>query len=128
MFTGFKLASPSIFRKMWSEGSNQFLPFVTTVIAIIATDLLVGIGIGLIAAIGFILRSNLTRPVRQIVEQHAGNEVLRMVLPNQITFLNRAALMSAMQIIPTGSHVELDASNTDYIDPDILDLITDFEQ
>ncbi len=72
IMTGLKLASPKMFRQMWREGLNQFLPFFVTVAAILLTDLLIGILIGLGFSIVFILRSNLRRPLRQIVEKHIG--------------------------------------------------------
>ena len=128
LVTGFKLASPALFRQMKSEGMTQFLPFVVTISAIILTDLLVGILIGMAVSIGFILRSNLNRPLRCIVEKHVGDEVFRLELANQVSFLNRAAIMSTLYDLKKGSHVVIDARNTDYIDPDILDLITDFER
>ena len=127
MVTGFKLASPAVFKKMWREGANQFVPFVATITAIIVTDLLIGIIIGIVVAIAFILRSSLKQPVRQIVEKHINEEIFRIVLTNQVSFLNRASLSTALDRIQDGSHVVIDATNSDYIDPDILDLLSDFE-
>lgn len=128
MVTGFKLASPKLFKQMWKEGYNQFAPFVLTIVAIVLTDLLVGILIGMALAVCFILRSNLRRPVKTTVEKHVGGDVYRIELANQVSFLNRAVLMETLHEIPHGSQLVLDARNTDYIDPDILDLISDFEQ
>lgn len=124
--TGLKLASPALFRQMWAEGRKQFLPFIVTVGAIVLTDLLVGILIGLGTSLAFILHSNFRRPLRRFMEQHVGGEVLRVELANQVSFLNRAVLEQTLNGIPAGGHVVLDARNTDYIDPDILDLIDDF--
>ncbi|MEQ1750188.1 MAG: carbonic anhydrase family protein [Prosthecobacter sp.] len=127
IMTGLKLASPQLLRQMWSEGKTQFLPFIITVLAIIFTDLLIGILIGLGVAIAFILRSNLVRPVHKIMEKHVGGDVLRIELANQVSFLNRASLEKTLHEVPRGGHVLLDARSTDYIDPDILDLIEDFK-
>jgi len=126
VMTGFKLASPKLLKQMWDEGRPQFLPFVVTVVAIVATDLLKGIAVGLLVAVGFILHSNLRRPLRRVMEKHVTGEVLRIELSNQVSFLNRAALESTLHGVPRGGHVLLDASSTDYIDPDILDLLEDF--
>lgn len=126
--TGFKLANPQIFIQLWNEGKYQFLPFVLTVAAILLTDLLIGVLIGLGIALCFILHSNIRRPIKKIMEKHAtGHEVLHMELPNQVSFLNRAALETTLKSIPKGGHILIDANNTDYIDPDILDLIHDFQ-
>jgi MFS superfamily sulfate permease-like transporter len=123
--TGFKLASPKLFREMWKEGRPQFLPFVITIAAIVFTDLLTGVIIGLGISILFILHSNLRRPLRRIVEKHAGGDVLRIELANQVSFLNKAALERTIHEVPRGGRVIIDARKTDYIDPDIRDLLSD---
>ncbi|MDP1834689.1 MAG: carbonic anhydrase family protein [Chlamydiales bacterium] len=126
--TGLKLASPKLMVQMWQEGKNQFLPFICTIIAIVFTDLLIGVIIGLCVSIGFILHSNVRNPIKKIMEKHAtGDQVLHIELPNQVGFFNRAALDTTLRSIPRGGHVLLDATTTDYIDPDILDLIVDFQ-
>lgn len=124
--TGLKLASPALFRQMWTEGRKQFLPFIVTVAAIVFTDLLVGILLGLATSLGFILHSNFRRPLRRFMEHHVAGEVLRIEFANQVSFLNRAVLEQSLNSVSAGGHVVLDARNTDYIDPDILDLIDDF--
>lgn len=126
-FTGFKLAKPKLFKQMWQEGHQQFLPFATTVVLIVLTDLLLGVLIGLAVAIGFILHSNLKRPMRLFREQHLSGEVTRVELANQVSFLNRAALDRSLREIESGSHVLIDARQTDYIDPDIVDLLHEFK-
>lgn len=124
--TGFKLASPKLFKQMAKEGRYQFIPFIVTLLAIVLTDLLTGIIIGLCVAVLFILNSNLRRPVRRIVETHLGGEVMVIELSNQVTFLNRAALDRAFNNAPDNSDLVIDASDTDYIDPDVLILIREF--
>lgn len=126
--TGIKLASPDLVRQMWAEGRYQFAPFVITIAAIVLTDLLVGVLIGLGVSLSFILWSNLRRPIRTIVEKHLGGEVVRIELSNQVSFLNRAALTRTLNQVPDGGQLLLDATHTDYIDPDILDLIRDFKE
>ncbi len=123
---GFKLASPALFKKMASEGRYQFLPFVITVVAIVLTDLLIGIGIGMVLSVLFILNSNLRRPVRKIHEKHIDGDLLHIELSDQVSFLNKAALESAMREAPRGSRLLLDARRTHYIDPDVLSLIREF--
>ncbi len=127
LMTGIKLASPALLKETWRAGWNQFVPFAATVIAIVFTDLLIGVVIGLVIAVANILRSNVRRPLRTYVEKHIGGTVTRIELANQVSFLNRAALEGALQTIPAGGHVLLDAQGTDYIDPDILELIRDYK-
>jgi carbonic anhydrase/SulP family sulfate permease len=126
MVTGAKLASVSLMKRMWSEGPYQFIPFMVTLVSIVFTNLVTGILIGMAVSIAFILRSNLRRPLRRVVEKHLGGEVLNIQLANQVSFLNRAALEKVLREVPRGGQVLLDASHTDYIDPDVLALIRDF--
>ncbi len=126
--TGFKLASPKLFRSLWAAGYEQFLPFVVTVGAILLTDLLVGVVIGLAFSILFILRSNLQRPVHRRLEKHVFGDVLHIELAQQVSFLNRVALRKALDEAPRGGHVLVDARGTDYIDADVLSVIREFEE
>ncbi|MEY3129753.1 MAG: hypothetical protein RLY12_125, partial [Verrucomicrobiota bacterium] len=126
--TGLKLASPTLFRQMWSEGRSQFVPFIVTVLAIVFTDLLSGVLIGLGTGLAFILHSNYRRPLLRFMEHHVSGDVLRIEFSNQVSFLNRAVLEQTLDSVPTDGHVVLDARNTDYIDRDILDLIEDFRK
>ncbi len=128
IMTGWKLSSPKLFKQMWREGPTQFLPFFVTVAAILLTDLLIGILIGLGFSIVFILRSNLRRPLRQIVEKHIGSEVLHIELSQQVSFLNRVAISKALASVPRGGHVLIDARDTHYIDADVLDLILEYQE
>jgi carbonic anhydrase len=127
LVTGVKLVSPGLVKQMWNDGRYQFVPFALTVAAIILTDLFIGILIGLAVSLAFILNSNMRRPIRRFVEKHLGGEVLHIELANQVSFLNRAALSKVFDEVPRGGQVLLDAQNTDYIDPDVLDLIRDFK-
>ncbi len=128
LVTGVKLASPALVAQMWRAGKYQFAPFAVTVVAIVVTDLLVGVLIGLVVSTSFILWSSFRRPVRRVVERHLSGEVVRIELANQVSFLNRAALFRVLDEIPRGGRVLLDASHTDYIDPDVLDLLREFDE
>jgi carbonic anhydrase/SulP family sulfate permease len=124
--TGAWLARPAVFVRIWQGGRYQLIPFIVTFGAIFLTDLLIGAVVGLVFAIGFILNSNLRRPLRQVMEKYAGGEVLRIELAEQVSFLNRAVIERALREATPGTHILLDASNSDYIDPDILWMIRDF--
>lgn len=128
LLTGIKLASPKLMKQMWNEGKHQFIPFIVTLLAIVFTDLLKGVLIGLGTAVVFILNSNLRHPVRRVVETRVGKEILTIELANQVSFLNRAALSKVLEEVKKGSNVLIDASDTDYIDPDVLSLIKEFKK
>ena len=124
--TGFKLASPKLFVQMAKGGRAQFIPFAITVLAIVFTDLLIGVIIGLAVSLIFVLNSNFRRGMTIIKEEHVGGIVNRVELANQVSFLNRAALMRTLSNFGRGEQVVIDARTTDYIDPDIYGLIQTF--
>jgi carbonic anhydrase len=124
--TGYKLAKISLFRDMYKKGWSQFVPFVVTVAAIVLTDLLTGVLIGLAASLFYLMRSHFRNPFS--IEQyrlHIG-DVIKMELPNQVSFLNKATIKSALWDIPANANVLIDASGTDYIDNDVLEIIADY--
>lgn len=127
ILTGFKLASPALFKRLYGEGWKQFLPFIVTVVAIIFTDLLMGISIGLVISLIIILKNNLKRGVRVIHETHLHGKMTRIELAPNISFLNRAALVTALEKLKKGETAIIDASNTYYIDPDVYTVIKDFK-
>lgn len=127
LVTGFKLASPALFIQMSREGRYQFIPFIATLGSIVLTDLLTGIIIGLCVSVVFILNSNLRRPVRRIVSTHVIGDVQHVELANQVTFLNRAAIARLLDETTSGSHVQIDGTETDYMDPDVVTLIREFK-
>jgi len=124
--TGYKLAKVSIFTEMYRKGWGQFVPFLVTILAIIFTDLLKGVMVGTVVSLFNILRSNFRNPfVRETQVMHIG-EVIRLELPNQVSFLDRASIKRTLWSIQPNSKVVIDASNSDYIEQDILELIRDF--
>ncbi len=124
--TGVKLASPALFRRMAAGGRYQLVPFLITLLAIVFSDLLIGILIGLGVSIVFVLNSSVRFPVRIVREKHLGSEVARIELPNQLSFLNLASIQSVLGSTPKGTHLLLDGSSCDYIDPDVLSLFREF--
>ncbi|MBP1840914.1 SulP family inorganic anion transporter [Formosa algae] len=124
---GFKLASPKVFVHMWNNSKKfQFIPFVVTVIAVVATDLLKGVGIGLAVSIFFILRGNLKLAYFFKRENHTEGKTIQMELAQEVSFLNKAAIKQTFAHLPSNSRIVIDASNTVYIDHDVLQLIKDF--
>lgn len=124
---GYNLAHPSKFVAMYKQGWTQFLPFTITIIAILATDLLIGIGIGLVASIFFILKSNYVKSFWMKTSEEGGRKIYNMTLAENVFFLNKGSLQNALQEIEPGSKVIIDASDTVHIDQDVIDLFNDFE-
>ena len=128
LWTGIKMARPQLFRSIWAEGKHQFIPFIITVLAIVLTEKLIGASIGLCVGIGFILNSNLRRPLKKFQEKHIAGELTRIELGSQVSFLNRGVFEKTLREAKPGSHILLDATRTEYIDPDILALIREFRE
>ena len=126
LLTGYKLAKVSLFKDMYSKGSNQFIPFVTVVLAIVFTDLLTGVLIGLAVSILYILKSNFKNPFVLQKETLQIGETMRLELPNQVSFLNKASIKDTLWSVPNNSKVIIDATYSDYIDSDVLEIIGDF--
>ncbi len=127
LYTGYKLASPSLFRTSWKLGWSQFIPFLVTVVAIVTTDLLVGIGIGLAIALFFILAEYLRQPALKVVSLH-GAVLTRYQLPNQATFLAKANIERTLNALPEGCRVEIDGADTTRFDYDVLEQLHEFSQ
>ena len=124
---GFKLASPKVFLHMWKNGKKfQFVPFVVTVVAILMTDLLIGVGIGLMVSSYFILRGNMKLAYFFRKDLHQAGETIQIELAQEVSFLNKAAIKQTFAHLPNNSKVIIDASHTVYIDHDVLQLIKDF--
>jgi MFS superfamily sulfate permease-like transporter len=126
LMIGYKLASPSVFKKMWSNGLNQFIPFIVTVVAVVFTDLLKGVGIGLVISVFYILKSNLELAYFFKKKDFHEGETITMHLAQEVSFLNKAAIKKTLGDLPNGSHLVIDASDTFYIDHDVVQLIKDF--
>jgi MFS superfamily sulfate permease-like transporter len=126
LMVGYKLAGPSVFKHMWHNGLNQFVPFIVTVIAVVATDLLKGVGIGLVVSVFYILKSNLKLAYFFKKEEHNVGETVTMKLAQEVSFLNKAAIKQTLGDLPKDSHIVIDASDTFYIDHDVVVMIKDF--
>ncbi|CAN1562860.1 SUL1 Sulfate permease and related transporters (MFS superfamily) [Flavobacteriaceae bacterium] len=127
LLVGFKLAKPTTFLHFWQKGKYQFIPFIATLLAVVFTDLLKGVALGIIISIIFVLKGNLKRAYSFKKEEYAEGDVIHIDLAQEVSFLNKAAIKSTLNDIPENSKVIIDASETVYIAHDILDLIHEFK-
>jgi MFS superfamily sulfate permease-like transporter len=125
LYTGWKLAHPRQLTYFLSKGFHQWLPFVVTTGAILLTDLLMGIAIGLATALVFILLEHLRAPSFQVVAQEGKRARLR--LNEHLTFLSKANLSTALQRFPAGSEVEVDGTAVKRIDHDVAEVLREFQ-
>ena len=126
LMTGWKLANPSVFKHMWENGKFQFMPFIFTVVAVVFTDLLKGVAIGLAISIFYILKANMKLAYFFKKEEHHAGETIHIELAQEVSFLNKAAIKQTLAHLPENSNVVINATNTLYIDHDVLELIRDF--
>ena len=124
---GYKLAKPALFKKMYDLGWKQFVPFIVTVIGIIFTDLLVGIGLGLaVGIVVILLKSYQNSHFLHIEDNSNGKHQIKMTLAEEVTFFNKGAIMKELEGLPRDTYLELDLMNTRYLDYDIIEILEDF--
>lgn len=128
LLVGYKLAKFSLFKGMYKLGYEQFIPFVVTIIAILSTDLLKGIAIGMVVAIYYILRKNHKHSYHYIKEQHRDGDVITLLLSEEVTFLNKGSISATLDNLPDGATVIIDGSKSLNIDYDVLEIIQDFKK
>jgi MFS superfamily sulfate permease-like transporter len=127
LVTGFRLAAPSLWRYAWRLGHAHFIPFVVTVVAIVFTDLLRGIGVGFVVGLAVIVIEHLRSPVLVRVSP-AGAVLTRYRLPEQVTFLSKARIAAALTSLQPGTRVEIDGRQTTRFDHDALEVLHSFRE
>lgn len=127
LLVGYKLANPAKLIHFLKKGKYQFIPFIVTLLAVVLTDLLKGVALGIVISIIFVLRGNLKRAYSFKKEEYAEGDVIHIDLAQEVSFLNKAAIKSTLNDIPEKSKVIIDATETVYIAHDILDLIHEFK-
>lgn len=126
LLVGYKLISVQIIKRMWKLGWAQFIPFAVTVIAIVATDLLPGISIGMVVGIFFVIRENYNHAFKKEAVIPGETPTYRFILSENVTFLNKAHIQKELHHLPEGSKVIIDGSLTRFIDYDALETINEF--
>ena len=122
IFIGYKLAKVGLFKEFYRKGFDQFIPFVITVMAILLTDLLKGIVIGLVVGLYFVMRSNYKSAVFIVNDD---NKYL-FRLRKDVSFLNKPSVKRKLEAVPENSYVLIDITRADFIDKDIIDTINEF--
>jgi len=123
---GYKLAKPVLFKEMYAAGKEYFIPFMVTILGIVFTDLLMGIGLGMVVAIFYILYKNYQKPYLLDVSKGPNGEVIRLELSEDVTFLNKANILKTLDQMPNNTKVIIDASRCVEIEHDVNEIIEDF--
>ncbi|MGF6843406.1 MFS superfamily sulfate permease-like transporter [Paraburkholderia youngii] len=122
IFTGFKLAKPSLFAGLARQGFAPFAPFIVTVVGVLVTDLLIGIVLGILCSMLFALYANLRGPI--VLAQHGDHYLLSF--RKDVSFLGKVPLKHYLQQIPDGATVIVDATRADFVDHDVRELLDAF--
>ncbi|PKQ44987.1 SulP family inorganic anion transporter [Confluentibacter flavum] len=127
LVVGYKLAKPALFKKMFNLGWKQSVPFFATVIGIVFTDLLVGIGLGLaVGIVVILLKSYQNSHFLHIEDKSNGKHKIKMSLAEEVTFFNKGAILKELDSLPRDTYLELDLTKTRYLDYDIIEILEDF--
>lgn len=125
LMTGYKLNKLSLYKEMYKAGYDRFIPFLVTIIAIVFTDLLIGIGIGMAVSVSILLMRNMNNTYSFNKELDEKNK-LHIVLSEEMSFLNKGSIQKTLMELPEGTQVIIDGSKSKYIDYDVLEVIYDF--
>ncbi|MEH6703365.1 MAG: SulP family inorganic anion transporter [Galbibacter orientalis] len=127
LIVGYKLAKPALFKQMFKLGKEQFIPFIVTVLGVVFTDLLMGIGLGLAVGITMILIKNYQNShFLHIEKTDEGSHIVKMTLAEEISFLNKGAILKELNALPNDTLLELDVTKTLRLNYDILEILDDF--
>ena len=126
LVTGYNLTKPKLYKNMWSLGWKQFIPFILTIVIILLTDLLIGVTTGLLLSIYYIIQNNFKAEYKiQQTKKHE-TDVFYIKLNSNVTFLNKVKLKDALDKIPEYSVLTIDGNESNFIDYDILEIISEF--
>ena len=126
---GYKLAKPSLFRQMYKLGWSQFAPFLVTILGIVFTDLLKGITMGVIVGLVILLRNSFKNSHflhKEVIEDN-GSRKVKMTLAEEVTFINKGAILKGLKKVPEGTHLTIDMSKSVYVDYDVLEIIDNYK-
>jgi MFS superfamily sulfate permease-like transporter len=122
IFTGYKLVKVSLFKEFYQKGWDQFVPFVVTIAAILMTDLLKGIIVGIAVGLFYMIRSNFRSSVLVV---HDENKFL-FRLRKDVSFLNKPIVKKKLEEVPENAFVLIDITRADFIDKDVIEEVNNF--
>lgn len=126
LVTGYYLTKPKLYKNMFSIGSNQYLPFLITIFMILMTNLLIGVSIGLLLSIYYIVQKNFKAEYKLSHTRQEGIDAYTVKLNTNVTFLNKVNLRKVLDEIPEYSILNIDGRDCNFLDYDILEIISDF--
>ncbi len=128
LLVGYKLSKIQLYKSMYRLGWEQFVPFITTIVMVLLTDLLKGIAFGMAIAIFYILRSNYRNNYTKNISEKEGKSIYNIVLSEEVTFLNKGSIRETLNNIPEDSEVIIDGKKCAKINYDVLEVIQEFKK
>jgi MFS superfamily sulfate permease-like transporter len=127
LMVGFKLANPAMFKSMYRLGWSQFIPFIVTVLGVVLTDMLIGISMGMAVAVIIILIENYKNShFLNVVKDSASTNHVYMTLAEELSFLNKGAILRELSNLPEGTLLEIDVRKTIHMNYDVIEILEDF--
>jgi MFS superfamily sulfate permease-like transporter len=124
IMVGWKLTKPSVIKKVYADGLDQFIPFIITLLGVVFTDLLKGVVFGLLAGLVYVLKANHHKSFTLV-----NDESLWLLRFNKdITFTNKVGLRNMLDQIPDNVKLVINGTKADFVDHDILDMVKDFAE
>jgi len=127
ILVGYKLSKIKLYTAQWKLGYEQFIPFLSTIIGVLFTDLLKGIAIGMVFSIFYILRKNYRNNYTYSEDKMGKESQINIVLSEEVSFLNKGSVLASLTAIPNNSTVIIDGSKCREIDYDVLEIIQEFK-
>jgi MFS superfamily sulfate permease-like transporter len=129
VFTGFRLASPKEFAKTLAVGVDNFAVFVITIIGVLATDLLIGVAIGILIELGIHISRGLRLGNAFSLAYHVNQtdaDTYHIEVHGAAVFSNFITLKSLLADFPAKKTLYFDLSETDLIDHTVMEFIHHF--
>jgi len=131
VFTGFRLASPQAFVERWQVGREQFIVFVSTVLGVLATDLLMGIAIGI--CVNFVVHLKNGAPPKSLLKMHVTverqeKEGVTVRVKDSAIFSTWISLKKKLEPLMNEPHVVLDLSDTILVDHTVMVKLQEMEK
>lgn len=123
---GYKLTKPVLYNSQYRLGPEQFIPFITTIVAVLFTDLLIGIAVGMAVGIFYVLKANYQNAFSYHKKEDQEGHEITIVLSEQVSFINKASIAKLLDELPENSNVIISGKNSQYIDFDVLEILYDF--
>lgn len=121
---GFKLTKPRLYLAMYRLGWDQFVPFIVTVLAVVFSDLLTGVLIGIACGAFFVIRTNHRDAIT--VVNDGENYLIRFT--KDASFVNKSEFRNKLRQLPEGARVWIDGTRALFIDHDIFEVVEDFRK